>query len=432
MDCVPDPAPARALRVLFVPFPGVAHVHPLVPLAWALSSAGHQVRVAVHPGLTDVVGAAGLTAVPLGDTGPLSGVVRFRTDPALLDVLSAQLSLDEGVDEGDGSLWEEKWAQTLGPMAVCRSSVDELTAYCADWRPDLVIWDPFHIGAPVAAKACGAAHARLLWGRDNIGWLRAKSLERLAGPHGASSTDPVPGLMAPMLDPLDLAYEEELLLGQWTIDPMPPDLRLPVAGTSVPVRRIPYNGTAVLPGWLRGPARRPRVCLTLGVGGRGRQLLRACGNSLPELLDATADLDVEMVVTLEAGRFAGGCALPDNVRMTDYLPLDLLLPGCSAVVHHGGGGTFAAATQHAVPQLVVPMDFWGEKAIARHVAELGAGLVVDSERFTPQSLREGITQLLAQPSFREGARALRTEAETAPTPAAIVPTLEELTARHRN
>ncbi|MGW7071684.1 activator-dependent family glycosyltransferase [Streptomyces sp. NPDC054855] len=418
-----------ALRVLFVPFPGVAHVQPMVPLAWALQGAGHQVRVGVHPGMAETVGAAGLTAVPLGATKQLTGVVEFATNPDLLDVLNARLSLDEGEDSGDGELWARKWAETLGPLHASRSALDDLVAFCESWRPDLVIWDPFSIAAPVAAKQCGAAHARLLWGRDNIGWLRATSLRRLAG--RPADDDPVTGLMAPMLEKFGYAFEEELLLGQWTIDPMPPALRLPLGLRNVPVRRIPYNGTAALPDWLREPVGVPRVCLTLGVGGRGRQVFRESGVALPELFDAVADLDIELVATLDAGRYATAGPVPDNVRMTEYVPLDLLLPTCSAVVHHGGGGTFAAAVAHAVPQLVVPMEFWGEKAIAGHVAERGAGLVVDSEEFTPRRLRDGIVRLLEEPSFLQGAVELRDEAASVPSPGDIVPVLEQLTVRHR-
>lgn len=423
-------APRRAaMRVLFVPFPGVAHVQPIVPLAWALQGAGHQVRVAVHPGMADTVGAAGLTTVPVGATKQLTGVVEFATNPDLLDLLNARLSLDEGEDSGDGELWAQKWQETLGPLHASRSALDDLVAFCESWRPDLVIWDPFSIAAPVAAKASGAAHARFLWSRDNIGWLRAKSLERLAG--RPAEEDPVTGLMAPMLEKFGYAFEEELLLGQWTIDPMPPGLRLPHALDRVPVRRVPYNGTAALPDWLREPVRAPRVCLTLGVGGRGKQLFRESGVTLPELFDAVADLDIELVATLDAGRYADAGPIPDNVRMTEYVPLDLLLPTCSAVVHHGGGGTFAASVAHAVPQLVVPMEFWGEKAIAAHVAERGAGLVVDSEEFTPRRLREGIVRLLEEPSFLQGAADLRDEAAAVPSPGDIVPLLAELTARHR-
>ena len=59
------------MRVLFTVFSATAHVHPIVPLAWALRSAGHEVLVAVpatatDPGVLASITAAGLTAVPVG------------------------------------------------------------------------------------------------------------------------------------------------------------------------------------------------------------------------------------------------------------------------------------------------------------------------------------------------------------------------------
>jgi hypothetical protein len=42
------------------------------------------------------------------------------------------------------------------------------------------------------------------------------------------------------------------------------------------------------------------------------------------------------------------------VRVVDFVPLNALLPTCSAVVHHGGSGTFAAVLEHGVPQLIIP------------------------------------------------------------------------------
>jgi hypothetical protein len=60
------------------------------------------------------------------------------------------------------------------------------------------------------------------------------------------------------------------------------------------------------------------------------------------------------VGTLDVAQTAEAGTLPRNVRATGYLPLDLVLPSCSAVVHHGGGGTFTTAVAERVPQLITP------------------------------------------------------------------------------
>lgn len=54
------------MRVLIVPFPWKTHVFNLVPLAWSLQTAGHEVRVAGWPDLLDAVTGAGLLGVGVG------------------------------------------------------------------------------------------------------------------------------------------------------------------------------------------------------------------------------------------------------------------------------------------------------------------------------------------------------------------------------
>lgn len=60
------------MRVLFTVWPLPAHLYPMLPLAWALQGAGHEVCIASHPALTDVITSAGFPAVALGtpDTIP--------------------------------------------------------------------------------------------------------------------------------------------------------------------------------------------------------------------------------------------------------------------------------------------------------------------------------------------------------------------------
>ncbi|MFE9117175.1 glycosyltransferase [Streptomyces sp. NPDC007172] len=67
-----------------------------------------------------------------------------------------------------------------------------------------------------------------------------------------------------------------------------------------------------------------------------------------------ADLDVEVVATLNAEQLDALGPTPPNVRAVDFVPLNQLLPSCAAIIHHGGAGTFLTALAHGVPQVVVP------------------------------------------------------------------------------
>lgn len=422
------------MRVVFTSFALNAHFLGQVPLAWALRSAGHEVRVASQPALTGTITAAGLTAVPVGEdhgwheamAGAGGGTDQDGGWDALLDLDPAQPQAHhwEVLKAVAAQLTERFLAPANNP-----SMVDGLVEFARSWRPDLVIWEPFTPAGAVAAEAVGAAHARLLWGADLFLDQRQAYLRELADRPAAQHHDPAAQWLTGLLDRYGLAFDERMLRGQWTIDSMPASVRLPLEGRTVPMRYIPYNGTAVVPDWLREPPSRPRICLTLGITGRdGASFL---GVPLTTLFDALADLDAEIVATLDAAQREQIPNLPDNVRAVDFVPLHALLPTCSAIAHHGGAGTWSTAAAAGVPQLVFP-SVWDDFYRARRTADLGAGLVVHPRDLTSEALRAGLGRLLDEPSFADGAERLRGEMEADPSPADVVPTLEKLTREHQD
>lgn len=387
------------MRVLFAVFPVADRAFPVAPLAWALQNAGHEVRIATHPDLVDAVTGAGLAAVPVGRGEDLAALTDFSRNPALSGHPGG------GLDVGPGECadWGAKWYRTTRAFAALRPVLEELTGVAVRWRPDLVLWDPFCLPAAVAARVSGAAHARLLWGRDNIAWLRGRSAryqEQAARDGGWP--EPLEETMQQLLEPYGLSYEEELVLGQWTVDPMPPGTRLPAPGVRYEnMRWTPYGGGLTVPEWLHSRPSRPRVCVTLdGVTGSLKKL------------------DIELIAA---------SAIDSRVRVLDPLPLPHLLPTCSAVVHHGGAEMFASAAAAGVPQLIVPVPTWDEEASAAQLVRKGAGVAVSAAEFGPESL----LTLLQETSFQERASAWCEELTRLPGPAELVPVLERLTSHHQ-
>ncbi|MEI5527173.1 nucleotide disphospho-sugar-binding domain-containing protein [Streptomyces brasiliscabiei] len=427
------------MRVVFTMLPVTAHLFPLTPLAWALQSQGHEVRVVTHahPETVDAITAAGLTAVPLREEIDIGAAVAATADDERLEHIARTL----GVDPGDTNRWQmvrhylpalyamytaagERAPDADGPP----SAVDELTGFLRNWRPDLVLWDPLFTPSPVAARAAGVPHARFLWGLDQFGWVRGQYVEALR-----RTSPPGRDLMAEMIRPLLERYgdtfDEEVLLGQWSVDPTPPGMQLPVQGVTVPVRWVPYTGAAPLPDWLRERPARPRVAVTLGTSARA---LFAGNEEFTARLLALADgLDMEFVATLTAEQLAGVGDLPDNVRAVDYVPLTQLLPTCAAVIHHGGGGTISAAVAAGLPQLILPLEGSEYVDMARYVEDRKAGLVVEAGQATVEAMRARLHRVLTEPAFRGGAAALRADIAAQPAPADIVPRLEALIAAHR-
>ncbi|MFJ3586852.1 nucleotide disphospho-sugar-binding domain-containing protein [Streptomyces sp. NPDC090127] len=427
------------MRVLLTVLPAKAHVHAVVPLARALQGAGHEVRVAsTHPDATRPILAAGLTAVPLGDEDYFPPM---RVDEEKLDLITERLAL--GVE--DGAVWREFRSIVMPPMSIFYpvaglaedadaeppSLVDRLVGFATQWRPDLILWDPTWLAGPVAARVSGAAHARLMWGEDYFGWVKDRFDER---PELAEQglRDPLVEMAEPVAARYGLTVDDELLLGQWTVDPIPPGMRLPTSTRTVSVQALPYGGADVLPEWLYGPPERPRVALTLGTTSRDYEFgADEQARLVATMLEVAGGLDVEVVAALNSRQLAGQ-RVPDNFRVVDYVPYTALLPTCSAVIHHGGYGISAAAAAFGVPQLLLLQDhnWWHSRSTARYVTERGAGLALDPANSTVADMRGQLLRVLREPGFRAGAESVRRDLLATPTPNDIVPQLERLTAEH--
>ncbi|MFI6507769.1 activator-dependent family glycosyltransferase [Streptosporangium sp. NPDC050855] len=417
------------MRVLFVSHAERTHFLGMVPLAWALRNAGHEVRVASQPELTGVITGAGLTAVPVGADHMLQ---QLLTHGDSLDP-DAPPPFDMAEDRPERLTWEylrRGYHDELVPWwwrVVNDPMIGELTAFCRHWRPDLVIWEPATYAGAIAAKACGAAHARMMWSLDLFARMRGHYLRvrREQAPH---ERDAMAEWLGARGAKVGVAFSEDMTTGQFTIDHTPASLRLDVPLPYVPLRYIPYNGTAVVPPWLHVPPVKPRVCLTLGTSATER--LDGYSVDVQDILTHLADLDVEVVATLPEKQQAELENVPGNVRLVSFVPLHALAPTCSAVIDHGGPGTVFTVASHGVPQLMAPKLF-DEPVLAENLAARGAGLVLHGRDASGPRVREHLLRLLGEPSFAEAAGRLRAEMEAMPTPNELVGELERLTAEHR-
>ncbi|MFV2104587.1 activator-dependent family glycosyltransferase [Micromonospora sp. LOL_024] len=426
------------MRILFTTLAHRTHFYPLVPLAWALRSAGHEVRVASEPALTRDITQTGLTSVPVD--APEWSV----DDPTDLDLLKqfhedGFVYLRDFDFAGDNyATWT--WEHLLGLQNILVPShdsvmnndrmIDRLVTFARDWRPDLVVWETYTIAGAVAARAAGAAHARFVAGPD-VGMRARKEFLRLKDTQPPEhQEDPTAEWLEWTLERLgvDGGFTEDMVTGQWTIDSTAASTRLDPGGGAVSVRHVPHNGPAVVPDWLRAPASRPRVCLTFGVSEWVAEFLS--GSVLTDFLHTLADLDIEIVATLTEAQRASVTDVPANVRLVEFVPLNDLMPTCAAVVHHGGIGTKANAELHGVPQVILAFGM-DTAVMGKGIEEFGAGLWMPIEELTSATLREKLVRVLTEPSFAVAATRLRDEVLAQPTPNAVVPLIEHMTAEHR-
>jgi len=263
------------MRVVFTVWPAPAHLYPLVPLAWALQSAGHEVCVASHPVLTETIAGVGLTPVPVGDptVPPMGPGKPYPAERARLDEVTRQLTLDPAQrDPWDifyqfmlPAIWDFHPAGASPDQP--RPGVDDLVEFARHWRPDLVLWDPCWPGAAVAARAVGAAQARLLWGQDYFAWSLDEFAAQRAGA-AALGEHPLVEAVGPVAQRHHVALDDELLRGQWTVDPVPTGARLSARTRTVAMRWVPFSAQTPAPPWLYEDPGRPRIGVSLGLSQR--------------------------------------------------------------------------------------------------------------------------------------------------------------------
>lgn len=421
------------MRILLTTYREKTFLYHLVPLAWALRTAGHEVLVACQPGFADEVTRAGLTAAPVGHDRDFWRITSSRPE-RLAEVRVGIMSPYDAFSDPARATWEHLrpgmheavwgWHRTSN-FPVVAGLVD----LARHWYPDLVVWEPLSFAGAIAAKACGAASARILWGVDVFGGVRRQYLRLRDEQPPGERADPFADWFAGYGRRHGFDFSEDMVTGHFTVDHVPGSLQIEADGLDyLRMRYVPHGGPAVVPPWLQEPAGRPRVAVTMGLS--ATEIFDGYHVSPSDLLDALADLDVEVVATVPDPQAAGLRRVPDNTRLVPRVPLLALAPTCAAAVHHAGLGTLATFAAHGVPQLTIPYHF-DEPIFASGLAVQGAGLSIDPGAATADTVRAGVLRLLTEEGFRRGAAGLRDEIEELPTPNRVVPQLEALVTKHR-
>lgn len=383
------------VRVLFAVSPGIGHLFPTIPLAWALRAAGHDVLVATAAESVDAATRAGLASV---DTAPASAIAEIFGAATGPPEERARRMSERGRRIAEaGHEVHELLLRTFGQISAVTAAATASVA--RRWHPDLVV------------------HSRL----QGAGLAVASALGVPAVEHGFNLQSE-PDLAARFLPHLAEAYERAgaplALPRRAVIHVAPPEMMLGPAGDAWSMRYVPYNAGGELPEWLWRPPERPRVLITMGTV---VPRLQGVGG-LAGVLAAAPDVDADFVLALggEADLAPLG-PLPPNVRPVGWVPLHHLLPGAAAVVHHGGSGTTMAALGAGVPQLILP-----------HGADqfINAGAVADLRLGTwclPGEVDAGtVAKLLADGTVAASARAAAARMAELPTPADLVPRLAAL------
>jgi zeaxanthin glucosyltransferase len=142
---------------------------------------------------------------------------------------------------------------------------------------------------------------------------------------------------------------------------------------------------------------RPLVFASLGTLQNSREPVFRC------FAEACRGLDVQLVITHGGGLTAAQAAgLPGQPLVVPYAPQQQVLQRAALTLTHAGLNTVLDSLAAGVPMVAMPITY-EQPAIARRVEHCGAGLSLTLPRLTPDRLRERITTVLREPSFREAA-----------------------------
>lgn len=370
------------MRVLVVAPPLLGYAQSLVPLAWELRTAGHDVLFATA-GEAVRVAESGLPVVDVARGFELRRTIRRMglRNPVLARAERTGRAGPRGVVTLFGEINDEL--------------ADGAVTVADEWLPELVVHDALApVGALVAARRGVPAVLcdSTLYDGHQLSFATTGHLSYACGRHSVA-------------EPAAPAAVVRLA---------PPSLVGPRPGWRM--RYVPYDGGLVAPGWLDEPPARPRIVVVAShPAGSDPALMRTVVRAAPQL-------DAELV--LVRPDLGTGPPLPGNVRVVEWTPLSRLLPGSSGLVHHGGAATLLTALVHGIPQLVVP-DAGERRHNAGLVYRRGVGLVGARRNVTPTLLR----RLIGQDSLAMAAAEVRAEMTSAPDPAEIATKLAELPSR---
>lgn len=384
------------MRVLILSSPESTHFTCMVPLAWALRGAGHEVLVAGQPDIVPMARSAGLSTVTVGR--------QFFCK----DLLTPPLPPGKRPLEVVGPLTPQ--------MTVIGSRVWVLhSRYLAPrylelarrWKPDLVISEIFDWSALIVGGALGIPVVSHRWGVDPMSHLMRGTAEDLLA--GTCER---------------LGIEGGLPQPDLVLDPAPPQLLCPGTPPGTPIRHIPFNGTGEVPEWLRRRGERPRVCVTMG-----RQTIALGGLSMFRgIIQAFGDLpEAEAVMTVQEEFLDQLGTVPPNVRLIPPTPLAGFLDKTDAVVTHGGANTLLTVASFGVRQLILPQlvdQFQGGDLLT--AADAGLTLGTAEEQNDPASVARAVRTLLSEDRLAKGAAELARTIADMPSPAAVVRDLENL------
>jgi UDP:flavonoid glycosyltransferase YjiC (YdhE family) len=370
------------MRVLVSAVPAIGHIVPLLNLAQALQSAGHQVRFATNLEHHRLIIAAGLQCVNAGMSAAKMRDERQRRWPE--------------TERQPASAWATRmWVQIMAP-----SRLEDLLTIVADWRPHVVVHDEGDYAGPVAAAKADIPWVTHAWGSPLRPTSELTELEEFASWLWASN-----GLDLPASAGL---YHHAL------VNPCPRFLQsdTPGAGVVWPIRptTIDEEGEGL------------SADAYIGFG-----TVPLFANALAELTAAVRSCvsrGMRVIVTAPSEDLRKGLAAIDAhlVEVRSFVNLSALLPSCKLAITHAGAGTVLASLSAGVPLVLVPRGTPSQLRMAEACERAGVGRSCLGE----EEIDVAVSDVLSDPQVASQTQFGAHQIATMPTGAAVGSHVEAL------
>lgn len=363
-------------KFLFVVPPLVGHTLPTVAVGGELADRGHQVAWAGDADTLRPLLPPGAEVIPVAsDFG----------GQTLTQVCRRSLRLR------GAAAFRSLWADFLIPLAV--SMVPGVAAAVDEFAPDALVADQQALAGALVAR-----QRELPWATSATTSAEMTNQFTVMPKVGAWARQCVIDFQRAwgVLDPVDLRFSDRLVVAFTTEALVGPAADFPshfaLVGPSMGTRA---GGPGFPWDWL--DPERQHVLISLGT------LLSEVGERFfATVMLAVAPLADRLQVILVAPRDLVDPP-PDHVLVRGFIPQLDVLPHLHAVVSHAGHNTVCETLAHGLPLVVAPVLNDGP-VIARQVVDAGAGIRVHFGRVGAGELRDAITTVLDDPSYRAAAQ----------------------------
>jgi UDP:flavonoid glycosyltransferase YjiC (YdhE family) len=391
------------MKALFTVQPAIGHLHPLIPVAQALETAGHDVAFCSSASFRSEVERHGFEYFDAGLDWITSDLTTWSAFPPMPPPPDPAFPA---------------FVRTVFADITTRAMVPDVLAVAELWRPDLIVREVMEWSGSLVAELLDLPHASV--GGNAYSGLDSPEIHYFPGnrcfaavPYAAHRAElglrPDPELENPFRH-LHLCFMPR----RWDRP------GLPAPANTAYVRHISVERSGEsLPGWAEELPERPTVYAALGT------IAHAFPGLFEAILEALGDEDVNLILAVGGNPDSFGPQSP-NVHLEPWIPQSRLLPHCDVFISHGGFNSIKEALSVGVPLVVAPI-MSDEPYSAERVVALGVGRAVGPAERTPAAIRDAVRTVLSDQSYRARAGELRDEMLALPGPERIVELLTNLT-----